>query len=391
MNMGRDIAQRAIHSGITSSHRLEGVIDMSRKAIRSAAPFLFWICFSAVGAAMLGNTAAHAGVVAHWKMDEPTGDLVADETGVHDGTAFFAPISPGPNLPGLGGTANLARLFVPTDDRSHVLVPDHPDWDLGGQFTIEAWARPTSTVPRPIVDRSKFSGAFRLLSFSFGTSCFNPPCSALALGLLVGGTEDVFAVKTPDGSVATNEWQWFAATFNAGVIRLYINGTPVASGTVPITTILASDGLLLIGSTIPNPGAPFTPFPGSVDEIRILDQALTAVQISDRYQSFLFGSVLEGVIDDLTSDPPSVNGMVISTDPADGDMTGPNSNANSGRLEAFANRLADAQTMLGSGDTAGACDELRSAETKLNTWFSGAIQQALRDALAQIIADVGCP
>ena len=99
-------------------------------------------------------------------------------------------------------------------------------------------------------------------------------------------------------------------------------------------------------------------------------------------------------------DPPIIvdNDTIISFDPADGHMTGPNSNANAGRLGAFIDRLESARD-LASTDPEAACDELDSALSKLdgpNAWFTvtGDVAFALSEAVMTYkteIGEFGCP
>ncbi len=75
-------------------------------------------------------------------------------------------------------------------------------------------------------------------------------------------------------AVATNAWTHLTATFDGAVLRLYVNGTQVATRAVT-GSMLASTGLLRIGGN--NTWAEW--FGGLIDDLRIYDRALTAAEV----------------------------------------------------------------------------------------------------------------
>jgi len=264
----------------------------------------FFPLASAVSAAMILTatvllvSAAEGTTVALWHMDETSGDSVADAMGVHDGAASDAPIVAGPNLPGLAGAANRARQFdgSQTPPVSYIEVPDHADWDLGSQFTLEAWAYPTEFLGASIVRH--FDATDDNRSWWFGLYDQPEVHAAISIGVDGNGSElDKFGIVSPEDSVVLNQWQWFTATFDSGLLRLYIDGNPVAAGTVPVTSVFAADAPVWIGASRANPGQPITnSFPGLLDEVRILDLALSQEEVLDRYQSFFVPEASTGLL-----------------------------------------------------------------------------------------------
>ncbi|NIR27767.1 MAG: hypothetical protein GWN84_00180 [Gammaproteobacteria bacterium] len=122
------------------------------------------------------------------------------------------------------------------------------------------------------------------------------------------------------------------------------------------------------------------------------DNPTTGEAIRVDHVAFAPSIGLGTLINDLLADPPSVNGHVISLEPGI-DMSGPNENANRGRLGAFTNRLIAAQD-LASTDLDGACEELASAAKKLtgrNSWFIGDTAWDLLTAIQTIRLIFGCP
>jgi hypothetical protein len=83
----------------------------------------------------------------------------------------------------------------------------------------------------------------------------------------------------------------------------------------------------------------------------------------------------------------------VDPDPAAGQMTGANQSANQGRLQAFQQKIDEAEALFAAGDDAGGCAELASARSKLSgshAWFAGETAAALLEALDALAAANGC-
>jgi hypothetical protein len=83
----------------------------------------------------------------------------------------------------------------------------------------------------------------------------------------------------------------------------------------------------------------------------------------------------------------------VSIDPVAGQMTGPNGNANRGRLSAFQNMLASARASLEDGDTETGCSKLASVRDKVtgpHAWFAGEAAAALLAAVDELASTHGC-
>jgi uncharacterized membrane protein len=111
----------------------------------------------------------------------------------------------------------------------HILVPDHPDWNLGSQLTIEAWVYPTGLIPNNghgIVFPWKWdTGSTNQRSTNFGCSG-GSGSDFCAFGVSGDGTSSsADGVTTLVGVVTVNKWQFLAAAFDAGLARSYPNGS----------------------------------------------------------------------------------------------------------------------------------------------------------------------
>jgi hypothetical protein len=85
--------------------------------------------------------------------------------------------------------------------------------------------------------------------------------------------------------------------------------------------------------------------------------------------------------------------VATSAEPADGQMTGPNAQANAGRKVAFTNMLDSAEAMFAAGDMEGGCSQLQSVRGKItgqNAWFTGDTATALLAIVDALAAEHGC-
>lgn len=139
-------------------------------------------------------------------------------------------------------------------------TPDSADWLFGaGQFTVEAWVRTTLAISgqRVIVGQWAATAGGQLswvLRFNTGV---------LDFGYSTTGADSFFVTATY--SPTLNQWTHFAADRDASnVLRLYVDGVVVASGTAA-ATFFNSTQPLYIG----NDGAATRAFTGQIDEVRV--------------------------------------------------------------------------------------------------------------------------
>jgi len=136
---------------------------------------------------------------------------------------------------------------------------DSPDWDFGsGQFTVEAWfkANAAPTTVQSIV--SQYSSGTGQLAWFLG---FN--ISVLSFYYSTTGSNQPFVGASV--SITPGTWYHIAVDRDASsVLRVYLNGTVVASATVA-ATFFNSNLDLRIGSDGSNTRA----LQGQIDEVRI--------------------------------------------------------------------------------------------------------------------------
>lgn len=206
--------------------------------------------------------------VARWRMDDPTGSGVAlDDIGTS-----HANVKSGVTLGTAGaitGDTNTAMTFNGTTGHLEVANPAGLN---PATWTVEAWAYPTGGT-----------GAIRTVIASTDTSLRSYEIRATDTNLwslrcsISGGA----AVLTGP-AVRLNEWTHLVGAYDSSVLRFFVNGVEVGSGG---TACLASDGLrpLRIGGGSPENDALSYQFPGSIDEVAVYDNAISATRVAAHY------------------------------------------------------------------------------------------------------------
>ena len=129
------------------------------------------------------------------------------------------------------------------------------------------------------------------------------------VGLKSGGTETL--VQSSSCVAKADQWLSVTATIDGTAAKLYIDGTQVASGTVPAKLSSVKDQSL---NTIGRSPWPDNLFKGAVSNFRVYDAALTADQVAaistadaSIHAGELTGSVLNGIIIPTTVDDPFIS------------------------------------------------------------------------------------
>jgi serine/threonine-protein kinase len=214
--------------------------------------------------AILRVGSADPALVAWWRFDDRSGPTAADSTRFRNHGKLMNAAAWGAGK--LGGALSL------DGDQSYVHVPPSPSLDATtAQLTVAAWAQ-----------RPGFQPSYRLLvSRQKGTDDANH----YWLGL-VGG-QCGFAVDTTQGSreasgykAPIGEWFHLAGTYDGTTIRLYLNGSEVASR--PHSGALAFDGRpVSIGADLYDAeGSIQEEFKGLIDDVRIYSRALSAAEVA---------------------------------------------------------------------------------------------------------------
>jgi PKD repeat protein len=143
---------------------------------------------------------------------------------------------------------------------SVLISPDASDLDLGSGLTLEAWVFPTTNGPdQNIIFKGEYSYVLALDTSGVPVvgGSFMPPLYGTSV-------------------VAKSAWTHLAATCDGTRIRLYVNGSEVASTTQTAAAANGSGPLMIGGhNTVPGKG-----FYGLIDEVRIYNRALSQGEIT---------------------------------------------------------------------------------------------------------------
>jgi len=197
--------------------------------------------------------------VASYNFNEGEGTTVHDSTGKHDGT-----------LKGGAtwgqGYFDYGLEFDGVDD--YVEVADAEDLDLGSALTVEAWVLPYTHSGGTIVQKLQAGEGGKLWGYALNAgSGYTKEKPAGAVGSSSGGLKEVLG----PAPLLLNEWSHLAVTSDGTTLRLYVNGSQVATETA--AAVSPTTGPLKIGKGITGV------FNGVLDDLRIYHEVLSANEI----------------------------------------------------------------------------------------------------------------
>ncbi len=205
------------------------------------------------------------GMLAYWKLDESSGTIAADSIGLTDGMLVNGPV-----WQSAGGVNQGALEFDGVDDRID-LGP--LDIDSGTGLTMSVWLKADDLEV----------GDSRLISKATGTSSSEHYWmlgtlseNKLRFRLRTGGLTSTL-ISDPE-VFELEAWAHVAATYDGTDMRLYVNGTEMAS--LPLTGQIDTNPSVLAAIGNQPDGADNRPFDGLLDDVRIYNRALTDSEIA---------------------------------------------------------------------------------------------------------------
>jgi hypothetical protein len=196
-----------------------------------------------------------AGLVAAYGFEEPTGTTATDSAGTNTGTINGATRT-------TSGKNGSALTFNGTTNT--VTIPDANPLDLTTGMTLEAWVKPTASANwRTILLKEQPGDLVYGLYASQGAG---------EIGGHIFTTSDLWTNTT--SALPLNAWSHVSATYDGTTLRLYLNGSQVATRAIagPIKT---STGVLRIGGN----AIWGEYFVGTIDDVRVYNRALTAAEV----------------------------------------------------------------------------------------------------------------
>ena len=195
--------------------------------------------------------------MAGWSFNEGAGTTVADASGNGNtgniSGATWSTLGRYGNALSFNGINNL------------VFINGSPSLNLTTGMTLSAWVFPTANQSgwRTIVQREVDA---YFLHASSNAGALRP-----AAGGTFNGIDNNFASPS---AIAVNAWTHVAVTYDGTAMRLFVNGTEVA--TTPVTgSVQSNTNALRIGGNSPYGEY----FQGRIDDVRIYNRALTATEI----------------------------------------------------------------------------------------------------------------
>jgi Concanavalin A-like lectin/glucanases superfamily len=201
-------------------------------------------------------SALPSGLVAAYGFDEGSGTTVTDASGNgNNGTIANGTWST---------TGKYGKALQFNGTSSLVTIPDAASLHLSTGMTLEAW-----------VDPSTVSASWRDVIYKANDNFYLEATSTNGsfpdAGLIAGGS---YADAFGTAKLTANTWAFLTETYDGSTLRLYVNGTQVAS-TAHTGAITTSTNPLQIGGD--SLYGQF--FAGLIDNVRIYNVALTAAQI----------------------------------------------------------------------------------------------------------------
>jgi hypothetical protein len=211
-----------------------------------------------------------AGLQGYWRLDEGSGTKAHDSVNANSGTIHGAVFTTD-HAPISGSTHALAF-----DDNDYVQIPNDPASFESPHVTVSAWVNATTpgittyVVAKGIQGRT--AASYALYTGDRGGLQF----------YVFNGTRWAMS-PSPGTGVWNGEWHHTVGTFDGSVVRLYVDGVQVGTGTntdVWIAYELPDGNDLSIGAYWIPDGFHFN---GLIDEVAIWTRALTADEIADLY------------------------------------------------------------------------------------------------------------
>ncbi len=200
------------------------------------------------------NNPLDNGLVLGYGFDEASGTVATDVSPAHnEGTLIGASRT-------TSGKYGGALSFNGTSNR--VDVPDSASLDLTTAMTLEAWVRPSANGGwrTAILKERGAAGHVYALYASNGTV----PTTENFIGTAYNGA-------TSSTALALNTWTHLASTYDGTTLRLFVNGTQVATKATSGAMAATASPLRIGGNAIWGEY-----FAGQIDEVRIYNRALNA-------------------------------------------------------------------------------------------------------------------
>ena len=211
------------------------------------------------------------GLVGHWRLDDGTGSTMAVDSSRRRNDGVLHGLDP--STAWVGGRSLGA---LQTAHAGWVQVAPSPSIDtIVDRITVAAWV----DLEAPVTAPDNFGTA---LSRQIGTSQDQYYHLSLFLGkptVFITTQAGYVSPGAPD-AVPLNTWIHLAGTYDGAMVRLYVNGTEVASEAQTGMFMHDSTPVILGGNGNDASGVPTELFPGRLDELMLYSRAIGADEIA---------------------------------------------------------------------------------------------------------------
>jgi hypothetical protein len=240
-----------------------------------------------VAALLAVASTAQAGLIRYYAMNETANpsngtaavDSTATQNGVYVGdtsTSAGPVVGVASPIPANGdnyGTAVQFNPTAPTTDGDYVSLGSGLG-QLTSNFTIAMWAKPEQSGWQWLMSDTSWDSSGKT-GWYFGFDGNNQLTFTQPGG---GSFISTAAVNSPEN---LGEWSHLACTVDSsGVGKLYVNGSSVASGGASSLALVASTREYRLGNEGPGAVGWGTALRGSMDEVRVYDNVLSAGEIA---------------------------------------------------------------------------------------------------------------
>ncbi len=234
---------------------------------------------NASSASLTADGSLSSGLVGLWTFDGPD---VTDKVYDRSGQGNNGYLNSGTATSSIKAIGKLGQGINFNGTTNYMLVPNNATLNLTTQYTFSAWVKPSKLINGTngnILARQDYGNklGYRFLLAGNG-GCANKNCLLVSAGDGTNRTE--FGSGIAAGQIDTvGRWYHVAGIFSPGSLSLYVDGALIGTGSTAVTSISNTSDNLNIGRH--NTGS--EPFPGSIDDVRIYNRALSAAEIKQLY------------------------------------------------------------------------------------------------------------
>ena len=235
------------------------------------------------------SPANYADTIGYWRFEEGTVNnnasgtgSILDEMGQNHGTPFnsvvYSDFTATNTIPYNNQSNNRSLYFDDRSGNSRVNLGNSLDFDITNEITLEAWFFPVNhnmdgdgATYDAILTKGGLWDTTSSYQLYYNTSAQN-------IRAVIRYGNDTYDHVNFAYSIARDQWIHAALTVDSsGSVKLYVNGALAGSANLPTgLTMLSNNREVWIGSASSSTAS--RGFTGYIDEIRILDEAITPDQ-----------------------------------------------------------------------------------------------------------------